>query len=286
MTEHPTTPQSLEQRLEAIRAAWNAEGPALLPLAATRALAVELGVSPRAVELAALRQRVLPARYRRSLGTVGWEGQARLLEATAAVVGCGGLGGWAAEALARMGVGRLLLIDGDSFTEDNLNRQLGCTEATLGRPKATALAERLTLVNGAVEITAHVGWLTAENAPQLLAGAQIVVDALDSVPARRLLQAAAAELGIPMVHGAIAGYTGQVMTIFPGDLGLAALYPASAPARGVETQLGNPCATPMLVAAWQAHEVIKYLTGESELLRGRILLIDALAGEMTEIQAC
>ncbi len=127
----------------------------------------------------------------------------------------------------------------------NLNRQLGCTEATLGRAKAETLALRMAQVNGAVEVVAHVAWLDEASAPGLLAAADLVVDALDNLPARMTLQAAAAQLGIPMVHGAIGGYSGQVMPIFPGDAGLTALYGAGPwPEHGVETSLGNPAPPP------------------------------------------
>ncbi len=253
----------------------------LLSLADTHALARECGTSVREVEMAALTMRILPARYVRNLGTVGWDGQLRLLQATVAVVGCGGLGGWIIEGLARMGVGHLILVDCDAFEENNLNRQLLCTEETLGRSKALAARDRVALVNSAVQVTAHPVLATAENLPTLLAGAEIVADALDTIPLRLTLQEASAALGIPMVHGAIAGYVGQVTTVFPGDTGLRAIYGAGAvPERGIESRWGNPAATPMMVAAWQVQEVIKFLTGRGELLRHRLLYLDAESGQV------
>jgi molybdopterin/thiamine biosynthesis adenylyltransferase len=259
--------------------------PPILSLAETRRLSHEVGCELREVELAALRARILPSRYQRNLGTVGWEGQIHLLCSTVAVVGAGGLGGWVIEGLARMGVGRLIIIDGDTFQENNLNRQLGCTEANLGRPKAECLAERVRQVNGAVQTISSACWLTEDNAPTLVNGAQVLVDALDTLPARLLLEEVAARLGVPMVHGAIGGYTGQVMTIFPGDLGLRALYgQRGMPERGVETRLGNPAATPMMIAAWEIQEVIKLLLAQGEPLRGRMLVMDAEFGEVSEIR--
>lgn len=261
------------------------ETPPVLSLAETRHLAQTYASTARRVELAALRARVLPERYRRNLGTVGWKGQISLLEATVAVVGAGGLGGWVIEGLARMGVGHLIIIDGDRFEENNLNRQLGCTEEGLGRLKAESLRERVAKVNGSVDVTAHATWLDENNAQDLLAGAQVVVDALDTLPARFTLEKAAFALGIPMIHGAIGGYTGQIMTILPGDAGLRGLYGDGAiPERGIETQLGNPAATPMMISAWQIQEVVKVLLGEGSLLRGRLLVMDAESGDVTEIQ--
>lgn len=275
----------LEAALERFRQGHTASTPCIISLAETRRLAQEFGQSPRQVELAALRVQILPQRYARNLGTVGWEGQCRLLEACVAVIGCGGLGGWIAEGLARMGVGRLILVDGDCFAEDNLNRQLGCTERTLGKPKVAVLVERLAEVNAATEVIGHQVYLTEENGAALLTGANVIVDALDNMPARFTLHRVAAALGLPVVHGAIGGYTGQVMTVLPGDAGLMALYgERDVPERGVEKQLGNPSATPMMISAWQIQEVVKLIVGQGELLRHRMLLLDAESGQVSEVR--
>ncbi|MDY6875982.1 MAG: HesA/MoeB/ThiF family protein [Chloroflexota bacterium] len=249
-------------------------------------LAAENDCSIRDVELAALEADVLPWRYLRSLGTVGLEGQARLLRATVAVVGLGGLGGYIVEALARMGVGRLILIDGDVFEEHNFNRQVLSGEAKLGMDKAQAAHDRVARINGAVEVVAHAMALTRENLPRLLEGADVVVDGLDRLPTRLALQEGAQALGIPMVHGSIAGFLGQVMTIFPGDLGLRSLYGEGGdlPEQGLEVQLGCPAATPMAVAAWEAQEVVKILLGRGELLRRRLLVMDMETGTVEVLQ--
>lgn len=262
--------------------------PSLLDCQAVRCLAREHGLGPRDVELAALAMQIAPERYRRNLGTVGWQGQIALLRGRVAIVGAGGLGGWVIESLARMGVGHLTIIDGDVFAENNLNRQLGCTEATLGRPKAEVLAERVADINSGTTVIVHAFWLTEANAMELLQGADLIVDALDTLPTRFIVQRAAMTLGIPLVHGAIAGYTGQVMTILPGDPGLEALYgPGPHPERGVEVHLGNPSATPMMTAAWQVQQVVKLLTGaEQGLIRKRLMLMDAQAGDVTFISLC
>ncbi|MBN1399405.1 MAG: ThiF family adenylyltransferase [Anaerolineae bacterium] len=239
---------------------------------------------PREVEIAALERHIVPERYRRNLGTVGWDGQIRLLRSHVAVAGAGGLGGWIIDLLARMGVGRLSIIDGDIFQENNLNRQLGCTEASLGQPKAAYMAARVAAVNAAVEVKAYVAWLTEANGHEMLAGADVIVDALDTLPARLTLERVAGRLGTPLVHGAIGGYTGQVMTILPGDPGLRGLYgEGDVPERGIEIQLGNPAATPMMISAWQVQEVVKLVTGTGQLLRKRMLIFDAEIGHVSEI---
>ena len=260
-------------------------GLSLLPLGAARQVAQEFDLPLREVEIQALEQRILPARYLRSLGTVGWEGQIKLLQATVAVVGLGGLGGYIVEGLARAGVGRLILVDPDAFIEHNLNRQILGTEANLGVPKVEAARARVAEINSAVEVITHAVKASAENLPQLLKGADVVVDALDRLPSRLVLQDAAQSLGIPMVHGAIGGMTGQVMTILPGDEGLYALYGrGEVPERGIEAEQGCPTATPMMVAAWQVQEVLKILLGKGELLRHRMLLMDAEAGVVDELK--
>ncbi|HEY74115.1 MAG: HesA/MoeB/ThiF family protein [Chloroflexi bacterium] len=244
-------------------------------------LAAENGCQIRDVEIAALEAGIVPYRYLRNLGTVGLEGQAKLLRATVAVVGQGGLGGYVTESLARMGVGRLILIDGDVFEEHNFNRQLLSGEANLGAEKTQAARRRVVEINSAVEVTAHALMLDRENLPHLLVGADVVVDALDRLPIRLILQDGAQALGIPMVHGSIAGFLGQVMTILPGDPGLRGLYgDGELPEQGLEAQLGTPAATPMAVAAWEAQEVVKIITGRGELLRHRLLLLDMESDEI------
>ena len=269
--------RSLQAR---IRESAEAEGGIeAIALDRVRALAREFDVSPREVELAALEARVLPRRYLRSFGTVGWEGQIKLLRSTVAVVGLGGLGGSVVEGLARMGVGRLIVVDSDVFLDHNLNRQILSSEADLGLLKAEVARARIAQINAAVEVIAHSEEATRENLPRLLEGAEVVVDALDRLPSRLMLQEAAGKMGIPMVHGAIAGYVGQVMTIFPGDGGLRALFGESnVPQQGIEVQLGCPAATPMMVAAWQVQEVLKILLGRGQLLRHKMLFMDAEAG--------
>jgi molybdopterin/thiamine biosynthesis adenylyltransferase len=258
-----------------------AQGCRVLAFEHVELLAQELGLSRREVEIAALELDVLPQRYLRNYGTLGIEGQLVLARSHVAVVGLGGLGGYVVEGLARMGVGRLSLIDGDVFFDHNLNRQLLSSEARLGKPKAHAAAERVRQINGAVDVNVYDVYASRDNLGELLAGVDVVVDALDRLPIRLTLQDVAARLDIPMVHGAIAGTMGQVMTILPGDPGLKALYgEGPVPEQGAEAELGTPAPSPMMVAAWQVHETVKLLVGKGELLRGRMLLMDALGGDV------
>ena len=251
----------------------------LLPLGAVQELQQETGLSRREIEIAALGAGVLPRRYLRSFGTVGIEGQVKLLNSTVAVIGLGGLGGGVVEGLARMGVGRIIVVDGDTFIDHNFNRQLLSKELAVGQSKTEAAKARVAEINAAVEVIAYTVYLSQENLTEILTGVDVVVDALDRLPTRLMLQEGVQRLGIPLVHGAIAGYMGQVMTIFPEDLGLYAFYgDGDVPAQGAEAELGCPAATPMMVSAWQLQEVLKILLETGELLRGRMLFMDAESG--------
>ncbi len=234
----------------------------------------------RRLEIAALRAGLAPRRYLRNLGTLGLEGQARLLEARVGVAGLGGLGGLVSETLARAGIGELVLVDPDVATDDNLNRQLLATEETLGRPKVDVAAARLAAVNSATTVETHRLRAEENDFARLFRGTAAVVDCLDSVPARFALFRAAASVGAPLVHGAIAGLSGHVTTFFPGDPGPEVLYGPLDPRRdrGIETLVGNPSATPAMIAALQAQEVVKVLSGVGQPLRGRLLVLDALSG--------
>jgi molybdopterin/thiamine biosynthesis adenylyltransferase len=275
-----TDRETLQKRIAEL--AQEQDGVCVIRLQQVRELAAASGCSIREVELAALEAGVVPWRYVRNVGTIGLDGQAKLLQATAAVAGLGGLGGFVTEALARMGVGRLVLIDGDVFEEHNFNRQLLSGEGKLGMSKAEVARRRVAEINGAVEATAHGAMLTHENLPELLQEADVVVDALDRLPIRLILQEGVQALGIPLVHGSIAGFLGQVMTIFPDDSGLRGLYGGAdgLPEQGLEAQLGTPAATPMAVAAWEAQEVVKILTGCGEPLRNRLLVMDMGTGSI------
>jgi|SRR5208283_3962827 len=225
--------------------------------------------------LALLARGEIPERYQRNIGTIGIDGQKRLLKARVAIVGAGGLGGTIIELLARQGVGFMRIIDGDSFTPHNLNRQILATERTMGMNKAAVATARVAKVNSDVETHAVPVMFNEDNAVELLSGMDVIVDALDSINYRLLLCRMAQKLKIPLVHAAIAGFTGQVGTILPTGPGLEKLYKTTISSeKGIETVLGNPAATPALAAAIQAQEVVKVLTGMGETLSHKLLYFD------------
>lgn len=244
----------------------------IVPFLACREAARKYGVTAREVEIIALENGMCPSRYHRNIGVLGMEGQAALLRSRVAVAGCGGLGGWIIELLARAGVGELVLFDGDSFDESNLNRQMMATEENMGTSKALAAAGRVMAVNGAVSVFPHMTRLTAENASALLAGCAVAVDALDSNSSRRDVLRACGELGIPFVHGAIGGFFGQIGVVYPGDKPF--WMEAGTPDRGVEIETGNPPFTPSFIASLQVAETVKILAGLEGQIKDTMLWFD------------
>ena len=214
-------------------------------------------------------------RYKKNIGMLSLEENELLHQKRVCVIGCGGLGGYVIELLARLGVGYISAVDGDVFEESNLNRQILSKADTLGKSKALTAKERILSVNPLVTINPIVEMLNEANALSILQGHDIVVDALDNIDTRFILQDAANSLNIPMVHGAIAGWYGQITTILPGDAGLKSIY-KNKNSHGVEKILGNPSFTPSLIASLQVSEVLKVLIGRGNLLRNKMLVINLL----------
>ena len=258
------------------------DGRLVVPFFACRELARECGISPREAEAEALENGVCPSRYERSIGTIGLAGQARLLRSRAAVVGCGGTGGWIIEMLARLGVGEIVMIDGDVFSDNNLNRQLFCEEENLGAPKALAAARRAGLVNGVVGVFPHVGYIDEHNGAELLSGCQIVLDALDSNRARRVVLAVCKKMGINFVHGAIAGWYAQVAVCGPDDSPL--WDREDAPDHGIETETGNPTFTPPFAAAMEVAEAVKLLAGLDGALTKEMIWCDLQKHDLQKLK--
>ena len=237
------------------------------------------------VEISCLQYGIIPLRYLRNIGTVGIEGQLKLLRSTVAICGAGGLGGTIIELLARQGVGHLVIIDNGRFMENNLNRQIMATESDLRRSKVKVAAERVKKINSTVRVTTVNKFIEAANIMDFIGGANVVMDGLDSLTTRLLVAEACHKLKIPFVHGAIAGFNGQVMTVCPGDKSLSAIYgpDMDKAAHGLETLTGNPPATPAIIAAWEVQEAVKIITGVGKPIRNRLLFLDFAEGSFEEI---
>ena len=268
-------------RLDAYLAGLAVDG--LVSTASQLDASLHFDLSFAAVEAAILGLGLCPARYQRNRQTISSAGQLALLKSSVAVIGCGGLGGYLIEELARLGVGRIDAVDPDLFEEHNLNRQLLSTLANLGEFKVTAAARRVGDINPAVNLVPHRVAFGAANGRDLLAGATVVVDALDNIATRLELAASCRELGIPLVHGAIAGWYGQLVTQLPGDDISPYLCGGAAGSKGVETRLGNPSFTPAVLASLQAAEACKLILGQGSCASGRMLVCNLLEMEFEEI---
>jgi len=255
----------------------------LLTLFRQQEAAKRFGVTIADVEEVALVRGILPARYQRNRRTISVADQLALFRSHVAIVGCGGLGGYIIEELARLGVGKLTVIDPDSFEEHNLNRQILSTVANIGVPKVLVAAERIRSINPAVQVTTHESRLSGDNGAFLLNKCSVVVDALDSIPGRRTLAQVCIEEGVPLVHGSIAGWYGYVTTRLPSAGTFQGMFNGAVSSKGVEQEYGNPSFTPALVASLQAAEVCKLLLGKGRPLIGRSLMIDLLDMEIQEL---
>ena len=215
-------------------------------------------------------------RYARNIPAITADEQQLLSAKRVCVCGCGGLGGYVVEYLARVGVGAIVVVDGDAFETSNLNRQLLCREDNLGQPKAAAAKERAASINSDVDVVVHDQRVTAENASEILKGCDVVVDALDSAEARFALEHWCATANVPLVHGAISGWYAQVTTIAPGSGALEKVYPndQSRPSGEKPASLSF---TPALAAAIEASECVKVLLGKGDVLYGKLALIDLLS---------
>jgi molybdopterin/thiamine biosynthesis adenylyltransferase len=257
----------------------------VIDLESVRLIASKNEVTRWEAEAFCLESDVVPVRYLRNIGTIGVEGQLKLLRSTVAVCGAGGLGGTIIELLARQGIGHLVIIDNDRFAENNLNRQILATESDLRKSKVNVAAARVKKINSAVVISAVNKTIDSKNIKEIIIGAGVVLDGLDNLKTRRIVARACDELRIPFVHGAIAGFSGELMTIFPGDKGLNDIWALSVDENGcgIETYTGNPAATAAVIAAWEVQEAIKIITGIGTPVRNRLIFLDFADGTFDEI---
>lgn len=246
-----------------------------------QAAADRFGCSAHAIELLALQHGILPLRYQRNRHCLSTQDQLILCSSRVAIVGCGGLGGYLVELLARLGIGFLLVVDPDCFDEQNLNRQLLADLDNLGKPKVLAARKRVHRINPAVRLDPVQESLNTDNATRLLRDCQVAVDALDNGTARLALAEACSALQIPLVHGAVAGWYGQVAIQLPGSEPLPLLPAAGSP--GIEQELGTPSFTPAIIAGLQAANVCKLLLGRTDTPLDRSVCLDLLHLELNEL---
>ncbi len=220
-------------------------------------------------------------RYRRQLAMpeIGPEGQRKLAASSVLVVGAGGLGGPLLYALAGAGVGRLRVVDGDTVSLSNLNRQFLFDQADLGRPKAEGAARRLSAFNRDITVEGAAAWLDQTNGAELVKDCQLAVAAVDNLSARLALNAACARQNIPLVNGGVEGWYGSVLAVeFGVTPCLACCYAGTAPEEGGQA-LG---AVTGAVASLMASVTLQMLLGRNPI-PGEILLYDGKRLELDRV---
>jgi adenylyltransferase/sulfurtransferase len=220
---------------------------------------------------------------------LGERGQERLLAARAVVVGCGALGSFQADALARAGVGQITIIDRDYVETSNLQRQWLFDEddAANALPKAAAAATKLRRINSGVRVEARVTDLTSENAGELLARANVILDGTDNFETRYLINDVAVKLGIPWIYGAAVGSYGVTMPVFPSKTAcLSCVFPeppvGTQPTCDTAGVLNSVTAS---IAAFQVADALKILAGAAERVEPRLLTIDVWENTIHSAQA-
>ena len=228
-------------------------------------------------------------RYSRHLllSEVGMAGQRKLRQAKVLLVGAGGLGAPTALYLTAAGVGEIGLIDFDTVDLSNLQRQVLYSTSDVGRPKLAAAKARLEGLNPGTRIVPYEERLTSENALDLIARYDIVVDGTDNFPTRYLVNDAAVHLGKPNVYGSIYRFEGQV-SVFDAKRGpcYRCLYPEPPPPGLVPScaEAGVLGVLPGLIGVLQATETVKLILGQGEPMIGRLLLYDALSLRFRELK--
>ena len=244
-------------------------------------------------------------RYSRHLliPEVGEAGQERLLAGRVLLIGAGGLGSPASLYLAAAGVGTLGIVDADVVDDSNLQRQIVHSTDTLGEAKVLSAKRTIEALNPDVEVKTYEERLTSENVERILGeGWDVIVDGADNFPTRYLVNDASVWHGIPVVHGSIYRFEGQVTVFNPGSAGS-----VTGKAGDARLEAGGPCyrclfptppppelapscaeggvlgVLPGIVGSLQANEALKLLLGIGDTLQGRLLLLDALGTTVDEV---
>jgi molybdopterin/thiamine biosynthesis adenylyltransferase/rhodanese-related sulfurtransferase len=229
-------------------------------------------------------------RYSRHLliPEIGEAGQLKLLDSRVLLIGAGGLGSPASLYLAAAGVGRIGIVDADIVDETNLQRQIVHSLDTLGSPKVDSAQRTIAALNPDVEVRPYRERLTSENVDRILdEGWDVIVDGADNFPTRYLVNDASVWHDIPVVHGSIYRFEGQVTVFKPGDGPCyRCLFPEPPPA-----ELAPSCAEggvlgvlPGIIGSLQTNEALKLAVGIGDPLVGRLLLFDALTTEWSEVR--
>lgn len=216
-------------------------------------------------------------RYNRHiiLTDIGIEGQTKIKNARVLVVGAGGLGSPALRYLTAAGIGHIGIVDDDVVSESNLQRQILYDTPTVGQSKAEVAKKSLSALNPYSEFELFKTRFTPQNAIEIATGYDIILDCTDNFDARYTINNASRELGIPMVHGAIFKFSGQVSVFnYQGGPAYDHLFPDTPPVNTAPDALGVLGVLPGVVGSLQSNEVLKIILGIGDVLTGKLLLID------------
>lgn len=220
-------------------------------------------------------------RYSRQLPILGVKGQEKLASSSVAIVGCGGVGTLIAELLARAGIGKLILVDHDVVSLENLNRGTLLAEEDIGKPKALVCAERVHRINSQVKVEAKRERLGKDNLDRLLGDADLVVGATDNIASRMLINEYAVEHGKPWVYAAAEDMRGMTMAVVPGKTACLRCVIPKPPSKGRgDLPILGPVAA--LASAHATLLTIKLLVGEE--IPSAIYIIDALSNTIEEVR--
>lgn len=213
------------------------------------------------------------------LPTLGLEGQEKISKAKILVIGTGGLGSPALFYLAAAGVGTIGLVDDDTVSLSNLNRQILHTTPGIGKLKTASAAEKLGLLNPDVKLNAYPFRLTADNGVELIKDYDFIIDATDNIRTKYLINDLCVKEKKAFSHGAICGMKGHTFTYVPGAPCYRCLFGMNdgIPENGAPVSVLGTIAG--IIGAIQATEAIKYITGINGLLIGKLLQFDALTME-------
>jgi adenylyltransferase/sulfurtransferase len=216
-------------------------------------------------------------RYLRQLLIFGDSGQLSLRNAHIFIAGCGGLGSPIAMYLASAGIGRLTIVDHDTVSLSNLNRQLLHLSSDIGKEKTVSALEKLADINPNTSVSACTASINQVTIDSLAEGADIIIDAVDSMETRHVLNAYAVRNGKPYIYGSVCGFSGQMMVIIPGKTACLRCIIDLPPGDGIIPVLG---VTPGIVGLMQANEAIKMITGTGKVRSGEFITWDGESGTL------
>ncbi len=213
-----------------------------------------------------------------SLCEIDLQGQQRLAEGRVLIIGAGGLGSPVGLYLAAAGVGTIGIMDADTVSLSNLQRQIMHGTSDIGRLKVESAREAMTEINPHVKVDIYPEFLTSENAKELLGSYDIIVDCTDNLDTRLLINDTCVEIGKPYVYGAVYRFSGQVFTYVPGSANYREIFDTDTAGDELPCAIDGVMNTVVgVVGTLQATEVVKYIVKTGDLLTNRLLMFDAIS---------